>query len=516
MPTLSIRFTGGHYHATPWGKAHNEGDVEWPPSPWRLLRALLATGYAKLPEWQNGIIPNPAVSLFEKLASVLPSYKLPKAVGTHTRHYMPIPAKNPTLVLDARAVVDTSHQPLLVHWDVALENSEKDLLNDLAIRLGYLGRAESWTQCELTEDIPITEEWVTPCEKHLFAVHGPGWEQIALIAPISGQAYAAWRKESMERLCEGQKLTPARQKKQNSLYPADITACLQAETGWLQKNGWSQPPGSCKVLYWRPAENAIGVTAPAPVHGKNEKSAPFVLMSISADARSRSPMPLAQRTLPQAELLHKTIASFVGKTGCAQAASELLGLDDRNNPMTGHQHAHIMPIGILKRDGHLDHFLIWAPGGLGNLSQQILRRIRQTYMKGGVGMLAVRFAGAGSAEDFRQIPGIRSFLNSARIWQSITPLVLPRFRKKSGKNTPDGQIIAELASRNIPAPEKIEWLRDESMALRHHIRIRRKGAPPPENFGYAVRLTFHASVDGPLCIGYASHFGLGLFAPVED
>ena len=50
MPTLSIRFTGGHYHATPWGKAQNEGAVEWPPSPWRVLRALIATGYADMAE----------------------------------------------------------------------------------------------------------------------------------------------------------------------------------------------------------------------------------------------------------------------------------------------------------------------------------------------------------------------------------------------------------------------------------------------------------------------------------
>ena len=47
MPTLLLRFPGRRYHATPWGHHVNEGLIEWPPSPWRLLRALLATGYAK-------------------------------------------------------------------------------------------------------------------------------------------------------------------------------------------------------------------------------------------------------------------------------------------------------------------------------------------------------------------------------------------------------------------------------------------------------------------------------------
>ena len=46
MPTLQLRFPGGRYHATPWGHHVNEGLIEWPPSPWRLLRALIACGFS--------------------------------------------------------------------------------------------------------------------------------------------------------------------------------------------------------------------------------------------------------------------------------------------------------------------------------------------------------------------------------------------------------------------------------------------------------------------------------------
>lgn len=137
-------------------------------------------------------------------------------------------------------------------------------------------------------------------------------------------------------------------------------------------------------------------------------------------------------------------------------------------------------------------------------------------MKGGVGTLSVRFAGSGQAEDLCAILALRPILSASRVWQSLTPLVLPRHRKKKGKNTPDGQITAELASRRISAPEKIEWLRNESIELRHYVHARRNGMPPPEDYGYALRLTFAEPVTGPLCLGYASHFGLGLFAPVPD
>ena len=40
MPvSVALTFPGGQFHATPWGHHVNEALPEWPPSPWRLLRA---------------------------------------------------------------------------------------------------------------------------------------------------------------------------------------------------------------------------------------------------------------------------------------------------------------------------------------------------------------------------------------------------------------------------------------------------------------------------------------------
>ena len=40
MTTIRLTFPAARYHATPWGRHVNEGVPEWPPSPYRLLRAL--------------------------------------------------------------------------------------------------------------------------------------------------------------------------------------------------------------------------------------------------------------------------------------------------------------------------------------------------------------------------------------------------------------------------------------------------------------------------------------------
>ncbi len=77
-----------------------------------------------------------------------------------------------------------------------------------------------------------------------------------------------------------------------------------------------------------------------------------------------------------------------------------------------------------------------------------------------------------------------------------------------------GQINAELASRGMPSVEQLDGLprNAELLPLRHYVRRRQRGGmPPPIDIGYAIRLRFAEPISGPLALGYASHFGLGMF-----
>lgn len=64
-------------------------------------------------------------------------------------------------------------------------------------------------------------------------------------------------------------------------------------------------------------------------------------------------------------------------------------------------------------------------------------------------------------------------------------------------------------------------LEEPSKALRHFVRSRRRGSSspqPPVDVGFALRIEFDqplAAVRFPTTLGYASHFGLGLFAAVN-
>lgn len=127
----------------------------------------------------------------------------------------------------------------------------------------------------------------------------------------------------------------------------------------------------------------------------------------------------------------------------------------------------------------------------------------------------------GQLSDLRRIPeplrsGITAHLageQGARTWTSATPFVLPRHAKRRGANTLEGQILAELTSRDLPPAQVLVLPWDSrTLKLRHAVRVRRHPARiPASDAGYAIRLVFEQPVVGPISLGYAAHFGLGLF-----
>jgi CRISPR-associated protein Csb2 len=87
MFALVFSFPAGRYHATPWGRHVNEGAVAWPPEPYRILRALIATWHRTTDRAHYS--EDALARLIEALAGELPLFGLPDAVHAHTRHYMP-------------------------------------------------------------------------------------------------------------------------------------------------------------------------------------------------------------------------------------------------------------------------------------------------------------------------------------------------------------------------------------------------------------------------------------------
>lgn len=527
---LQLRFPGRRYHATPWGSHVNEGQVEWPPSPFRLLRALLCTGFLKL-GWEPQGPPALARRLIERLAAQPPSYLLPPAPLAHSRHYVDAAGKKP-LIFDTWAQLDDG--VVEVVWDVALPEDERALLDALAARLGCLGRAESWVEATLVA-LPTRPCNCAPLREAAVDREQGEQEPQAVLCAMDAAAYAAWRAEQVAPIeaehcpAPGKRLSAAQQKKREAAlapYPGDLIAALCCDTGALQAQGWSAAPGSRQVRYGR-RRDAHLVPCAAPQRQPAAELVPLALLALTTPSRSKSALPPLPRVFPQGRLLHRALASVIGKQlgGDAALARCLLGVVDEGGARRaagGHQHAHLLYLD-LDGDQRLDHALVYAPQGLSAAALDALQRLRKTYSKGHDDALQLALAGHGDAADLLAVAGeaprraLTRVLGPSRVWESETPYLAPRMTKRSGRDRLEEQVRLECQQRGLPRPALVTA--GALLHRQHHYIVHDHHDPanrhePPWRARHALRLEFAEPVPGPLCLGYGAHVGLGRFKAV--
>jgi hypothetical protein len=154
---LAVSFPGGRYAATPWFRSRREhvGNVEWPPSPWRIGRALVtaADRFGDAPR------KDAAARLVVRLAAAEPEYELPEVAPLTYTQWMP------ALEFDDGGAgadrLDNGHYlldldpdaALVVRWPgVRLDEDERALLETLAGGLTYLGQSVAVADARLLDD----------------------------------------------------------------------------------------------------------------------------------------------------------------------------------------------------------------------------------------------------------------------------------------------------------------------------------------------------------------------------
>ena len=494
MPVIELSFPAGRFHGTPWGRHVNEGAVEWPPSPWRLLRALIATWHLKA---KDEILEETLKTLIISLANVLPSYSLPKASLGHTRHYMPYPkgkVETTAKIFDAFIQIENG-KSILVHWELALTGEEKKALGILVDRLGYFGRAESLVEGKLLPSNTPFEPNATP-----LADGDPlpnDQEIVRLLAPLSPAAYAQW----------SQKVT-------TPSLPENIYAALYVDTSELQAAGWSLPPGAAHVNYTRNA-HAFDVT-PVPSFQLDRPKPPVARFALASQV-----LPRITQALSVAERVHQSLCKI------SDNASIFTGHDLEGKPLTGHQHAYIWCEALGERDA-ITHITVYAREGFPQETCRALRKLRKVWGHGGHELQLV-LLGLGTTDTFEDS---RAF-GESDVWESYTPFVPTRHRKtfRDGRPKLDeaGWIIGspEHDLRRLLPPDKLALLKKIETRSRTKINDRELrwlqfgternhgGGCRAHEPGAGFRLTFGKPVKGPINLGYGAHFGLGLFMPLQ-
>jgi CRISPR-associated protein Csb2 len=472
---LEIAFPAGRFHATPWDRAVNEGEIEWPPSPWRLLRALIA-GYANA----GGDDDEALASLLDRLAEP-PTFILPPAVPSHTRHYMPGESLAQTLVLDAFVETARTAHAYVVWENVELREEQLCVLEEACSGVTYLGRSESWCQVRVVAAPERDEMQICVDLASRAKEPGPCARRLGVAADVRGHG---------------------------------LVQVLSTTTGAMRQQKKLQPPGSAWLEYRFPA--GFGLLPPDETrasHARSSLRAPQNSLRFILEARNRCAPPPVGETLAVAEAFRAAAMSCYSSLTGTAVPPELSG-KEHERPLSGHRHAFILPRD-LDDDGRIDHVDVWFREGLVHETFRAVRAVLKLWdpRLGKDKDFAITYLGAVPAE-------------TARRWRSTTPFLLGAHPRSTGSENrraryaPREQLSRSLEEQGFPRPIVVtEWPRP--MALQHArggatllagFRCSRKndrgiGIP----LGFTIE--FETEVQGPIAVGRYAHFGLGQFAP---
>ena len=470
---LVITFPFGRYAATPWGRNANEGAVEWPPSPWRLARALYATWRNRVPELEAETV----LGLLDVLAEA-PSYHVPHHAVAHTRHYLPGPKHkegvetDTTKVLDAFVALDPQSE-LVISWPADLSTEQVDALTLLAENLSYLGRAES------------------VCDVHI---------RSAGDVTNAGEQLIPLSTESDDPDCVDL-LTPLRPLDEESL--TVTTANLRVV---LKRR---EPPGTGRIRYHRPSAG--------PVAAARRSVAPLRSVEVVRWSLATSARPSLHSAVAWADTLRNAALGAYGGAERRPAPPVLSGkAGDGGKGLDQHGHVHWLAFGE-RGDPLLSTVVAWAPDGFDEEILDAITSISALYRSGisDVHHSRLGLEGWGSASEI-----IPELVGPARMWESYTPFAPSRHPRRVGfEEHVVASVLAELSWRGLPAAD-VEVLPsgDDRSSQWHRFRTHRPSRERMSDTRRArgVRLRFGQPVAGPVALGALSHFGLGLFMPVRD
>ena len=190
-----------------------------------------------------------------------------------------------------------------------------------------------------------------------------------------------------------------------------------------------------------------------------------------------------------------------------------------------HPHAFWLPEDA-DDDGWIDHVVVFVGSGMDHDVRSRLQRITRIWFgpkrkssnpenKAKIDEWRLALEGFARPEDF---DGASPLLAASRRWRSVTPFLSSGHLKKGGYRT---EVLRLLNRRGIALQGvSVDEVRhipvggSTRRALNFH-RFRSRGREAQyDTAGALLEIEFPYELQGPLALGYASHFGLGLFGAI--
>lgn len=495
-------FPLGCFHATPW-KVNPFDDPygEWPPSPWRLVRAVAARWYQWVREAAPPPPPDELDALVRALSTSMYRFHLPVHArkGSPMRQYLPaefgwnpkekkkagVRSYGMSLAQD-NYWCTASGDDGAIWWFLEGDAWADDLvaaLDRCLERMTYFGRAETFTHIERVSDAaPVPRPNCDLSERR-----GSG------AAPVLAPSAHATRTD-IERVTDDPEV-----------------------------KGRTQPPGARRLYATRPRRPPVREVAQARAFRENCHLLQFAIgWNVAPEPRAIVRLTSRFRGAAISELTKAKMGDPKASWSRApadvrEAMAEMTGKDANGKPLQGHRHAEFF--GWFE-DGAATRLLAWRDGRAFDEDEQaaLLRAAAREFS----------WATAGPDADswkVRLVPLDRAVSPppgfdgaAARCWESVTPYVPPRHHLRGGKERVREslleQIRRELALRGFGGAEQVEVKSIGAPAwVSVHMPQRSRRAVHGDRRGHRLRLTSPEPIGGPLRLGHSSSFGLGLFGP---
>lgn len=500
---LRQEFPLGRFHATPWRvNPYDDLHGEWPPSPWRLVRAVTARWYQRAREAAE----EPDVAQLEELQVALCkstyAFHLPvgSRKGTPLRQYQPMdfgwrPAtrkKAGTRSYGTSLVQDNywcMPPDAPVWWFIDgndWDDRGRTVLAQCLERMVYFGRTETLTRIRIAEsgdEIPAAN--CTLADRRT-----PG--AVPVLSPLNEAA-----REDIERTTDN---------------PEAVKRAV--------------PPGAQWLYAVRPERPASRERRRVPKRRPDCHLMQFAIgWNVAPERRAVTRLTARFRGAVLRELLRLKTGGASTNWARAnrevrEAVADMFGKDADGEPLKGHRHAEFL--GWCENDA-LTRLFVWRGSRPFDAQEQeaiLLASARD-----------VSWAAAGSRSDQwkvrlvpldRAVPPPPGFDNRpSAVWESVTPYVPPRHHLRGGKER-DGESVAEQIRGELHERKTVDEVQVELVGQPQWVSVhvpRRESAKRAfigDRRGHLLRLRFNIPVVGPICLGHSSSFGLGLFRPVFD
>jgi CRISPR-associated protein Csb2 len=498
-------FPLGRFHATPWRvNPFDDPYGEWPPSPWRFVRAVVARWY----QWAREAPSQPSIAeaeldaLVRALCTSTYCFHLPETAvrGRPLRQYFPTEfgwdpgeKKKAGMRSYKRSLAQDNYwctvpdEAGAVWWFLEGEHWTDTLLQVLdrcLERIAYFGRAESFTRFERMSDGAAPKP-------NCMLLDQPHGEATPVLAP----KVDATRKD-LERVTASEDVAEV-----------DI------------------PPGAVRRYACKPARPPARDNPVVSALTQPRNLIQFAIgWNVAPEARAVVRLTSRFRVVALRELFriksHSSCLTWNGASRRLRAEVELfVGKDADGRPLQGHRHTEFL---IWLEDGTPTRLLVWRE------SQPFDKDEDRALLAAAEREIAwAARAHDSDAWKVRLIPLDRAVPpppgfdgTESRVWQSITPYVPPRHYLRGGKLRDRESVVAqirrELRLRGFPAADGVvvEEVGPPTWVAVHVWPGRRtKRLFVGDRRGYELRLTFPAPVRGPVRLGHSSSLGLGLFRP---